>query len=546
MPHDEDERVAFLQEDESTLSAASSTTVADYLSDIEAQEKDAAVARPQQSRCLTGYTSCLARRRLRRVTRRYPLLFTLIKYLLAAIIAILIATPVFAPSYTTAPSHYRKLVSRCSGSAPTQDGCANVFNEKVFISVSLYDKDGHLADGLWARTVLELIQIIGRQNVFISIYENDSGPEGAKALEKFKQNLPCRYKIVNDAHVPVEDFPTIRMPNGQDRVKRIPYLSEMRNRALRPLDKFDEQELGFKSFDKILFLNDIVFNPIDAANLLFSTNLGLDGRSRYLSACALDFIQPAVFYDLYAQRDAEGYSGGLPIFPFFSNEGLGISRAAVLGQSDAVPVKSCWGGMVAMQAKYVQNLSPLLPSPDFQQIGSHVIDPNAPTNITGPVRFRSEPEIFFDACECCLFLADVTEVAESQGAEELGTYVNPYIRVAYSQNIYRWLSLARRWERLLTVPQWVLTKFVSLPTHNPHRTVRQGEKFIEEVWAGAEPGSETNGQETGHWKLVERIGRSGMFCGVREMQLISQGERSDDVNWGNVKMPAGQMLEFPT
>ncbi|KAH6644944.1 cryptococcal mannosyltransferase 1-domain-containing protein [Truncatella angustata] len=483
---------------------------------------------------------------LRRITRRNPVVFTLVKYVLIALFSVLIATPVFAPSYTHLPPHYRGLVSRCSGPGFDQGGCANPFNEKVFISVSLYDKNGHLADGKWGELLLRLIHMIGAENVFLSIYENDSGPGGASALEHLQTKLSCRHKIVNDAHVPIQDFPTIRMPDGTNRVKRISYLSEMRNRALRLLDRLNKVELGTARFDKILFLNDVIFNPTDAANLLFSTNIGADGRAHYLSVCALDFIQPLQFYDLYAQRDAEGFSGGLPIYPFFSTEGQGVSRAAVLGQSDAVPVKSCWGGMVAMQAKYVQNTSPALSRPHFQDSGSHVIDPDAPTNVTSPVRFRYEPEVFFDACECCLFLADVTQVAKSQGADELGTYVNPYIRTAYTEGVFKWLSWVRRWERLLIVPQWAITKLVGLPTHNPHRTVQQGQKFMEEVWVGPGPGKEDNGQSPGHWQLVERTGRNGMFCGVREMQLVLQSDRSEDINWENTRMPAGQFLKFPT
>lgn len=542
---DQEERTAFLRE-ESPTPSASSTTLGDYLDDVESQEKGTLSSRTQPSSWGRRVKALFTRRQLRRFSRRNPLVFTLLRYILVAIVAVFVATPVFAPSYTRIPPHYRDLVARCSGQASVQGGCANPFNEKVFISVSLYDKNGHLADGPWGQTLLDLIQFIGPDNVFLSIYENDSGEAGATALKHLEQKLTCRHKIVNDAHVPIEDFPTIRMPDGTDRVKRISYLSEMRNRALRPLDISDGPELGIERFDKILFLNDVVFNPTDAANLLFSTNVGADGRSQYLSACALDFIRPFIFYDLYAQRDAEGFSGGLPIFPFFSNEGQGISRNAVLHQSDAVPVKSCWGGMVAMQAKYVQNLEPVLPSYDFREIGSHVIDPNYPTNITSPVRFRSEPEVFFDACECCLFLADVTQAAKSYGDEDMGTFVNPYVRTAYTQDVFSWLPWVRRWERLLTIPQWLLTRSAGLPTHNPHRTVEQGEKFMEEIWVGPGPGHEEPGHEPGHWQMVERTGRNGMFCGVREMQLVLQKERSEDVNWENTKMPAGQTLNFPT
>jgi hypothetical protein len=393
--------------------------------------------------------------------------------------------------------------------------------------------------GTWGQTLLKLIHLLGEENVFVSIYENDSGVEGARALAGLQSRLKCLHKVVNDAHVPISDFPTLRMPDGTDRVKRLAYLSEMRNRALRPLDTFDK-ELGIQKFDKVLFLNDVAFRPMDAIHLLFSTNAGLDGRAKYLSACALDFIQPLKFYDLYAQRDAEGFSGGLPIFPFFSTEGEGISRKAILTQKDAVPVKSCWGGMVAMQAQYVQNLEPTLPTPNFQQIGSHVIDPTAPTNITAPVRFRYEPEIFFDACECCLLLADVSQAAKNQGATELGTYVNPYVRVAYTERTLSWIPWAQRWERLLTIPQLLISKLVGLPTHNPHRTVEEGEMFTEEVYnVGA-------GSGLGQWSLVERPARNGMFCGVREMQIIRQAKRTKDTNWENTKMPVGQTLDFPT
>lgn len=122
----------------------------------------------------------------------------------------------------------------------------------------------------------------------------------------------------------------------------------------------------------------------------------------YLSVCALDYRYPFLFYDLYAQRDAEGYSNGLPFFLIFSKAGQGFSRSDMLHQKDAVRVKACWRGMVAMRARDLQNHERKLPRPDFQQLGAHVINPSNPQKVAAPVRFRYEPEVFFDACECCL------------------------------------------------------------------------------------------------------------------------------------------------
>lgn len=474
-------------------------------------------------------------RTVRRTLLRHPLqaLFLAIKYTAILFVVLFITTPILAPSYTRLPPHYRELKARCEG-PDALPGCANKFNEKVFISVSLYDKAGHLAGGRWGGTILELIQMLGPENTFLSIYENDS-PGGAAALGEFEKKVPCRHEIVYDAHVSLNEFANITMPDGTERMKRLSYLSEMRNRALRPLDKFREEN-GVKSFDKVLFVNDIAFDPVDAAQLLFNTNLGPDGRSHYLSACGLDYNNPFLFYDLYAQRDAEGYSNGLPIFPIFSTAGQGLSRSDMLAQKDAVRATSCWSGMVAMQGKYVQNLNNNLPAPEFQTIGAHTIDPDRPVPIQAPVRFRHEPEVFFDACECCLFLADVSTAAKKDNAREQGVFVNPYIRVAYDESTLRWLPIVRRWERLFPIPQRIISYFVGLPRNNPYRSVQEGEAFVEERW------DETKN----HWELVNRTGRSGLICAVREMQLIQEKKRTGDKNWLNVDMPPGQQLDFPT
>ena len=122
---------------------------------------------------------------------------------------------------------------------------------------------------------------------------------------------PGKSSIVSQ-HIDLDDFPKIQIVPNEQRVKRIAYLAEVRNRAIAPLTT---NSTGMH-FDKVLFLNDVVFTPSDAADLLFSTNMGTDGATRYHAACAMDFINPFKYYDTFATRDSEGHMMGVPFFPF--------------------------------------------------------------------------------------------------------------------------------------------------------------------------------------------------------------------------------------
>ncbi|CAI6092268.1 unnamed protein product [Clonostachys chloroleuca] len=443
---------------------------------------------------------------------------------------LLILLPFLLPTYARPPAHFSRLDKACRTSKP-EDGCANPNNEKVFITVALYDPDGSIAGGKWGQSVLDLVHLIGKDNVYISIYENDSGDPGRNALDSFKSRLARqdRTDFVIDEHVPVDDyFPTITIPGGSQAVKRLAYLSDMRNRALRAVD-FKDPENPIDEFDKMLFLNDAMFDPVEAAHLIFDTNAAetKDGKANYLAACAVDYNRvPIVQYDLYASRDAEGYAWGFFIFPYFSSAGKGISRKKTLAASDAVPVRSCWGGMVAVQAKWVQDSLTIgnAETVPFKKITNYTIDPDKPHNVTTPVRFRYEPEMFYDACECCLFLADLSAVAARDGEWAMGDgiFVNPYVRVSYKERAFKWLRIVRHWEWLLAIPQYLVNTFANLPKNNPHREVVEGQPFKEEIWNIKEE----------RWDMVDRIGRNGMFCGVRETQLIEPGRREKEgLNW---------------
>ena len=94
--------------------------------------------------------------------------------------------------------------------------------------------------------------------------------------------------------VSLEGFENVTVLDGTKRTKWHGYEAEMRNRALRPLDRFIKKGEGLGGeidvvFDKVLILDEVAFDPVEAALLLFGTNVGEDGRARYLAACALGF-----------------------------------------------------------------------------------------------------------------------------------------------------------------------------------------------------------------------------------------------------------------
>jgi hypothetical protein len=468
---------------------------------------------------------------LRKVRRRA---IPIVKYGFVLATILFFSFPLFFSSYVHEPASYTAFRALCQD---LTSGCANPANEKVFIAVSLYDATGSLASGEWGDSVVQLVHILGPENVFLSIYENDSGEAGRTALESLSKRLSCGKSFVADDHVSFDGIPQVTLPGNFQRTKRVAFLAEVRNRSLRPLDKFVGDKIV--EFDKILFLNDIFFHPIEAALLLFNTNASPDGKADYLAACSMDYRTALDYYDIFALRDVEGYATSQVLFPIVRNQGRGLSRMDIIAQKDAVRVKSCWGGMAAVQAKYIQNLNQSLPDPNFQQIGRHVVDPSRPPAEKSLIRFRHEPEAFYDACECCLLMADLAEAAKLDGGRNQEIFMNPYVRVAYTKSVFRWLSVARYWERFFLPFYDLKDYFNPKPVESPHREVNPGEKFLEEVWDN----------EQARWRLVERTGRSGLFCGVSEMFLMRSKDRVTDEDggrWAKAYLPPGRTLDFAT
>jgi hypothetical protein len=104
--------------------------------------------------------------------------YSRLSWILAApvvfILALIILTPILNPSYTHKPRSYTG---------------GNPHNEKVFIVAAIVDAD--LIRGAWGDAVLELINAVGPENAFLSIYNNDSGPETKAALNNLSARVPC-------------------------------------------------------------------------------------------------------------------------------------------------------------------------------------------------------------------------------------------------------------------------------------------------------------------------------------------------------------------
>ncbi|KAF7714892.1 Alpha-1,3-mannosyltransferase [Penicillium ucsense] len=425
---------------------------------------------------------------------------------LGALLGLVAFASIFIPSYTRPPAHYATL--RQLALEGNTAGRGNPHNQKVFIAASLYDRGGDLARGQWGSQLLQLIDLLGPKNVFVSIYENDSGEEAGAALRELERQIPSAKSIVFEEHIDLETIPSLTMPGGEMRIPRIEYLAATRNRALQPMSTHPETR-----YDKLLYLNDIFYDPVDALQLLFSTNLNESGDPQYRAACAVDFDNPFKFYDTFATRDLEGYSMGLPFFPWFSSAGKSASRSDVLHGKDAVRVQSCWGGMVAFDAKYFQDPLP---------------------GGTAPARFRSTSEVFWEGSECCLIHADIRHPqAGLDGVTESGIYMNPYIRVAYDQRTLSWLHITRRWERLYSWVQAIGNYLVGLPWNNPRRAEVPGQSVTNTVWV-----PDANQVGGGSFQTTERIAGNGGYCGTRSQQVIVEHRQPGQKGFENIPVPS--------
>ncbi|KAJ8068039.1 hypothetical protein OCU04_003617 [Sclerotinia nivalis] len=375
-------------------------------------------------------------------------------------------------------------------------------DEKVFIAANIVDSE--LIDGLWGDHLVALVEAIGKERVFVSVY---GGPKDS--LERLNERLHgVEKKIVAEADdaIDLSTLHRVTLPSGQTRVKRIEFLADVRNKALDPITS---GELT-KKYERVLFLNDVIFEVEGALRLLWGTNVNEEGRAEYKAVCGADFISSWKYYDTYATRDTEGYSIGVPIFPWFGGKGESTSRNDVLAGKDAVRVKSCWGGIVAFDARFFQKEIDNTTSSTLKEKKPEDANERSISLAELPLKFRSEPESFWDSSECCLIHADIlakpdfpdytTNSNEDWGE---GIFMNPFVRVAYDAKSFKNIKYAKRFERLFVPWQAIINHFAHLPRFNDRRLEKEGDIVEDRLWI---PNSFTPEQEQAMVDLQKNFG----------------------------------------
>ncbi|KAI9036536.1 glycosyltransferase family 69 protein [Aspergillus affinis] len=313
----------------------------------------------------------------------------------------------------------------------------------------------------WNHAVVELARTLGPENVYVSVWESGSEDDTQDALQDLDRGLD-RFGIPRNITL---GFPTRAEEAltaakehgwmaGTHQIKKqrhIPYLARRRNASLQPFYNLLADGI---TFDRILFLEDVVFMTADVLRLL-DTNEG-----DYAAACALDFAQPPRYHDSGTLRDSQGHRPIMSTWPLFR---AADSRRAMQNLSP-VPVASCWNGMVAMPAH------PFMDDP--------------------PLQFRGVPDQLaaarFEGSERCLLHADNPLSATR------GLYVNPHVRVAYGgatyaavQPVQSWLSF---WHVLGSLWESRLRRSVPIPSPTEWRICRRLARWESRSTLNREPG----------------------------------------------------------
>jgi hypothetical protein len=143
-------------------------------------------------------------------------------------------------------------------------------SERVYIASIHWNNEKTLRSH-WNEALVSLAEALGRKNVFITIYESGSWDSSKAVLGELERTLAANdirsnitmSDVTHADELSLAEFEKgagwIDTPRGRKELRRIPYLSRLRNRTLQPLLELSQQG---EKFDKVLFLNDVVFTVL--------------------------------------------------------------------------------------------------------------------------------------------------------------------------------------------------------------------------------------------------------------------------------------------
>lgn len=208
----------------------------------------------------------------------------------------------------------------------------------------------------------------------------------------------------------------------------------------------------------------------------------------YAAACALDFRYAPAFYDTFATRDLDGHAPLSTRFPYFRSP---ASRHALthrghdhksdnngIVSDGAVPVSSCWNGVMVMDAApFYTKLRRL----EFRALEDRLAAQH------------------LEASECCLIHAD------NPYADGRGVYINPGVRVGYNPEAY---AAVNPGDGRLWLSAWDI--FYGMWESRAMRMLAWGVDREELVV----------GTRIGMWEKDFKRSEPGAFCAVDEMQVL--------------------------
>lgn len=127
--------------------------------------------------------------------------------------------------------------------------------------------------------LVRLTDELGHNDVFVSIFENDSKDRTQELLEHLRKDLRTRGVRYN--------ITTTQLPAKTRHAERIERLSYMRNRAMAPFHEEVRHGLDNRPFSKVIWINDILFEPGTLSLLIQTLSIpSYTRRTGSLTRCA--------------------------------------------------------------------------------------------------------------------------------------------------------------------------------------------------------------------------------------------------------------------